>query len=79
MFTCPVCYYDKMPGPAREYNICPCCGTEFENDDQDRTHAQLREDWISGGAKWFFQEAPENWNPWLQLESAGVKVPALPL
>jgi len=75
MFTCPVCFYGNMPDAAEPYNICPCCGTEFGNDDEDRTHVQLREYWISSGAKWFFQEAPETWNPWFQLMKAGVSLP----
>ena len=72
---CPVCYYPEMPYPAQEYNICPCCGTEFENDDRVRTHAQLRAFWIGRGARWFFRKAPPSWNPWSQLAQAGVMLP----
>ncbi|MEO8869949.1 MAG: hypothetical protein ABI357_03865 [Granulicella sp.] len=64
-----------MPDPAKDYNICPCCGTEFGSDDETRTHAQLREFWISSGAKWFFREPPPLWNPWQQLSDAGVVLP----
>jgi hypothetical protein len=72
---CPVCFYDKMPDPPVDYNICPCCGTEFEHDDEVRTHEQLRDYWVSSGAKWFFREPPLFWNPWQQLVAAGVQLP----
>jgi len=72
---CPVCFYDNMPNAPQDYHICPCCGTEFGNDDQERTHEQLRQFWISTGAKWFFREPPPLWNPWLQLSLAGARLP----
>jgi len=75
MYMCPVCYYGQMQYPAADYNICPCCGTEFENDDDDRTHAELREAWVENGAKWFFRQPPATWNPWQQLAEAGFKLP----
>jgi hypothetical protein len=75
MFTCPVCFYDKMPDVPKDYNICPCCGTEFGVDDELRNYTQLRQYWISTGAKWFFNEAPPTWNPWFQLSIAGVALP----
>jgi hypothetical protein len=75
MFTCPVCFYDKMPDPPAEYNICPCCGTEFENDDEFRTHTELRNYWIARGARWFFHTPPFLWNPWEQLARANVELP----
>ena len=68
-YTCPVCFYNQLDEPAAEYNICPCCGTEFENDDQERSHDQLRADWIAGGAKWFFKIPPPFWSPRNQLEA----------
>jgi hypothetical protein len=75
MFMCPVCFYKEMPDPPADYNICPCCGTEFENDDELRTYAQLRAHWISRGARWFFHAPPPLWNPWEQLFTAGYAVP----
>ncbi len=75
MCTCPVCFFDKLQEPARDYNICECCGTEFGNDDEECTHTQLRDRWIAGGARWFFEKPPAFWNPWLQLSRAGVKLP----
>jgi hypothetical protein len=70
--TCPVCAYGKLPYPPHDYNICPCCGTEFGNDDAASSHHQLLGMWIAGGANWFFGSAPENWNPWRQLIDAGL-------
>lgn len=64
--------YPNLAYPARDYHICPCCGTEFGNDDAEFSHDQLREMWISGGARWFFGRAPEQWNPWLQLIIGGL-------
>jgi hypothetical protein len=70
-FICPVCGYDEMDAPPRNYEICSCCGTEFGNDDQLQTHDQLREQWIRRGALWFFREPPANWDPWRQLILGG--------
>lgn len=69
---CPVCFYSKLPYPPRDYHICPCCGTEFGNDDVEFSYEQLREMWIAGGANWFFGRAPVGWNPWLQLTMANI-------
>lgn len=70
MFLCPVCFFDQMPDPPQNYNICPCCGTEFEFDDEVKTHAQLRQEWIAGGAKWFFRQPPPFWSAAAQLAQA---------
>lgn len=70
-YRCPVCFFDKMPYPANDYNICPCCGTEFGNDDVDYTLEELRESWIENDCPWFYEEPPEGWNPYLQLVNAG--------
>src|SRR5690348_2975460 len=70
-YRCPVCMYPALPYPPRDYHICPCCSTEFGNDDAEHSHQQLREMWIAGGANWFFGRAPEGWNPWFQLIRGG--------
>jgi len=67
MFSCPVCLFSEMPYPPQDYHICPCCGTEFGNDDTDCTYDGLRDQWIFAGAPWFFGNAPANWSPWAQL------------
>ena len=69
--TCPVCLFPGMPYPAADYDICPCCATEFGNDDDELSHDQLRQMWIAGGARWFFGAPAKDWNPWTQLISAG--------
>jgi hypothetical protein len=71
-YVCPVCRFPKLIYPARDYHICPCCSTEFGNDDAEFSHAQLREAWISGGARWFFGNPPRYWNPWMQLINSGL-------
>jgi len=70
-FHCPVCMFAELPYPPMDYHICPCCGTEFGNDDDEYSHDQLREMWIATGAHWFFGRAPAGWNPWLQLIDGG--------
>jgi hypothetical protein len=70
-FTCPVCFYDKLAEAPENYSICVCCGTEFGNDDEFRSHAELREDWIRNGCRWFFQQPPPGWNPKEQLLHGG--------
>lgn len=66
-YTCPVCAFRNMEAPPRNYEICPCCGTEFGNDDEILSHEQLRTNWIANGANWFFNNPPSGWNPWNQL------------
>jgi predicted amidophosphoribosyltransferase len=53
---CPVCDYDLSPEYPDNYNICPQCGTEFGNDDENFSHKQLREKWIAGGRKFWFKK-----------------------
>lgn len=73
MNTCPVCGYDRMTHPPSDFYICPCCGTEFENDDFETSHAELRRRWLRRGARWFSRAtpAPHLWNPYQQLRRAG--------
>jgi|SRR5579872_1442980 len=66
-FRCPVCFYDRMPYAPEDYHICPCCGTEFGNDDVEYTYSELRDNWINNGARWFFGNPPERWSAWAQL------------
>jgi predicted amidophosphoribosyltransferase len=42
---CPVCGYG-MPDPPRDYNICPCCGTEFGHHDQNASIEDIRLAWL---------------------------------
>lgn len=52
-YQCPVCGWEKLEGPPTQYRICPSCGTEFENDDADRSHEELRDRWITEGCRWW--------------------------
>lgn len=70
-FRCPVCMFPGLPYPPRDYHICPCCSTEFGNDDAAFSHQQLREMWIGDGPHWFFGKPPDHWNAWAQLLVAG--------
>lgn len=56
-----------MPYPPENYNICPCCGTEFGNDDIEYSYEELRYQWIVSGAQWFFGPPPNGWSAWAQL------------
>jgi hypothetical protein len=69
-YTCPVCFFDKLSEPPENYSICVCCGTEFGNDDEFLSHAELRQQWISKGSRWFFRQPPAGWNPVQQLTAA---------
>jgi transcriptional regulator with XRE-family HTH domain len=71
-YTCPVCGYDELIQPPKNFYICDCCGTEFENDDFDRTHQELRDDWIARHMPWFSKSTfpPRNWSPYRQLIAA---------
>jgi hypothetical protein len=60
-----------MPYPPRHYNICPCCGTEFDNDDAEYSYDELRYQWILRGAPWFYEEPPVGWNAAAQMAKFG--------
>jgi hypothetical protein len=77
-YQCPVCLFSGLPYPPTDYHICPCCGTEFGNDDEEFTHTQLRDLWIAHGAKWFFGAPTADWNPYMQL-IAGDHAEAVPV
>lgn len=71
MAKCPVCnFHDPgMSSPPEAYYICPCCGTEFFLDDEFKSHAELRLEWMARGMPWFsnFTARPDGWDPWKQL------------
>ena len=73
MEICPVCGYDRMLRPPAAGYICPCCGVEFELDDDGVSHEALRKRWIMHGMPWFSQHTvpPANWNPLTQLSMLG--------
>lgn len=73
-YLCPVCSYPDLHEPPEDYSICPCCGTEFENDDAYTSHTELRTLWLIRQAPWFsrFTPAPDGWDPIEQLRKAGL-------
>jgi hypothetical protein len=73
MHSCPVCGYDRMLRPPAAGYICPCCGMEFELDDDELSHDELRRRWIARGKRWFSNATPPpaGWNATLQLVRAG--------
>jgi hypothetical protein len=71
-YECPVCCFE-MAHPPKDYNICPCCGTEFDNDDVEFTIAELRSTWIIDGAQfWFPEECPKDWDRNAQLSKLAI-------
>lgn len=68
-YLCPVCGYDKLTAPPNQFQICPSCGTEFENDDLIYSIPELRTIWILAGMKWWSPNVPPptEWNPLEQL------------
>ncbi len=70
---CPVCGYNELPEPPQDYNICPCCGTEFGYTDFTASHESLRDRWVQRGMTWHSRRVspPLDWNPEDQLMRAG--------
>lgn len=75
-YICPVCGDDNLYKPAYDqgigsYEICLCCGFQYEVTDEDRgyTFAQWRAKWIKEGMQWNEgdSEPPVGWNPRRQL------------
>ena len=74
MNICPVCGFRGLAAPPTDFIICPCCGTEFGYDDNNRSHDELRQAWLRDGARWFseYTGPPRGWNPYGQLLRAGM-------
>ena len=73
--TCRICglYIEELPwgedGLSPTYEICPCCGVEFGNEDYTVESAKrYRIEWINKGLNWFDpSEKPKYWNEKEQL------------
>lgn len=68
--TCPVCGFDGLESPPKDYYGCPCCATIFGFHDATCTHEELRRQWISEGMRWRSKmwPAPAGWDARKQLE-----------
>lgn len=83
-FVCPVCGYDRLPGPL--YNdegipdvslICLCCGFQpgYDDDEMGYTIETYRAEWIENGAKWFAEkQKPKEWDLHEQLKRIGASL-----
>src|ERR1700683_5626964 len=76
MNICPVCGF-LMRYPARDWHICPSCGTEFGYEDIGRSYEELRLAWFQRGAHWWSpaEREPVGWNPLEQLNNLSVYQP----
>lgn len=81
MFMCPVCGYPNLEDDPKlqNYDICPCCATEFGASDVSNTYEELRADWIARGKQWWsdfeFDPVPEGWNADEQLKNVVPQTP----
>lgn len=75
--TCRVCglYIENLPwgedDKSPTYEICPCCGVEFGNEDYTiESTKRYRQTWINKGANWFNpKQKPEKWDKEEQFKS----------
>jgi hypothetical protein len=74
MYTCPVCGYAKLKYPAKDFLICPSCGTEFGYQDANKSFEELRFEWIDRGMIWHSRvvRQPVAWSAVAQLAEAGL-------
>lgn len=70
-YTCPVCGFPELDfDPVRDrQEICWCCSIQFGYDDFNRSHEELRQEWINNGCVWWCKREgpPEGWNAQEQL------------
>lgn len=75
-YFCPVCAFGELTEGPANFNVCPCCGTEFGYTDASIDHHHLRMRWIQNGAQWFASSeewpCPQDWNPFIQLAAGGL-------
>ena len=72
---CRICglYMKDKPwgddGQSPTYEICPCCGVEFGNEDYDLfSIKEYRKEWLKNGANWFDKKKkPVSWDVNKQL------------
>ena len=61
----------KEPSLFSFFDICPCCGVEFGNEDYtEESLKEYRAKWISEGAHWFDPKLqPQNWSMQEQISN----------
>lgn len=70
-YTCPVCGYPNLDDAPVNHEICRCCGTQFGYDDCQRSHEDIRKEWIANGAGWFLKGyEPSEWSAEMQLKES---------
>ena len=59
-------------GQSPSYEICPCCGVEFGNEDYTlEATRKYRKKWLSQNVKWFeSKQKPDDWD--LEKQMQGV-------
>ena len=69
--VCPVCGFCGDGFVGEDFEICPCCGTQFGYDDATRPHFDLRRIWMSDGCVWWSNARPPplGWDPQDQIKS----------
>ena len=80
--NCRVCgfYIENLPwgeaGNCPTYEICPCCGVEFGNEDYTiESVKKYRNEWLSKDGYWFDpDEKPNEWSLDEQLKSIPKKI-----
>jgi len=70
-FYCRICGYRLCfepwgdDGKTPTYEICPCCGVEFGNEDCTmKSIKEYRGSWIKSGCKWFDPSKRATTWPW---------------
>lgn len=58
-------------GKTPTYEICPCCGVEFGNEDHtNESVRKYREQWLDNGCIWLnIKEKPKEWDMETQMRN----------
>lgn len=67
---CRVCGYEPVDPPwgatghTPTYELCPCCGVEYGNEDYTQASTiEYRDRWLSDGGKWMDERHPDDGLP----------------